>query len=340
MAQLDQADLRGWEMLHLTTADLRVAVLPGLGGTITSVRRLVDDAEVCWSRPQGVRARGLPGLGGTAEAQRDDQQLGGWQTLFPNAADAATLYGVEWPYDGEVRLTWLDWEFTGSSLILRGQLLRGPFELTKIISVRGSQITVGETVRNLGNDPLETIWASRLCLGGAALGPDTVLESGARVVRADPRTGQGAGYDDVLPWPRAHGGRGMVNLRQMPGPEAGESRIAYLMDFAHPYVELRRPSTDLHLRIEWEDDPFPFLWYELEAGGEVEHPWWGTGYMLALTPSSSWPARGLHDARRVADTALVLPPGTARTSSVTLTVGRFGDSRHPGVVPARTTSEG
>ena len=57
---------------------------------------------------------------------------------------------MEWGFDGEVRTTFCDWEFTGSSLVLSARLARSPFEISKIISLRGGELTVGETVRNVG----------------------------------------------------------------------------------------------------------------------------------------------------------------------------------------------
>ena len=89
-----------------------------------------------------------------------DSLVGGWQTLFPNGGDSVSMHGVEWGYDGEARITWLDWEFTGSSIRMTGRLIRAPFEITKIISMRGSEVTVGETVRNMAKEPIETVWGS------------------------------------------------------------------------------------------------------------------------------------------------------------------------------------
>jgi hypothetical protein len=246
--------------------------------------------------------------------------FGGWQMIFPNGGDTVTDHGVERGFDGEARVTPLDWEYTGSSLIMNGRLRRTPFTLTRTISVRGHELSLGETVRNVGREGVETMWGSQLTLGGDLLGPDTTLDTAATVIRPDPRFVTSATYDDLAPWPRTPGASGMVNLRTVPGPTADESRLAYLSDFTRPWLRVTRPERRLGLDLEWDGDRWPHLWYRLEAGGHREFPWYGAGHFLSLTPSSSWPAHGLHEARRVAGTTLPIPPGATRTSHATLTV--------------------
>jgi len=320
MAELEERRFRGWDVLRLSTEALTAEIIPGLGGTITSLRRRADAAEVLWSTPWGLRHRAARSVPGTSQARMIDSLAGGWQTLFPNGGDSISLHGVEWGYDGEARLTWLDWEFTGSSVRMAGRLIRAPFEITKIISMRDSEITIGETVRNAGRERVETMWGSQLMLGGALLGPETVVDAAAAVVRPDPDVSPGANYDDLMPWPRSHGPEAMINLRLLPGPDAGETRLAYLSDFSQPLIAVSRPSRRLAIDIEWDAGVFPYVWYALEAGRRDGFPWYGAGYFLSLTPCTSWPAHGVHEARRVSSSTVMIDPGEVLTSYVTLRV--------------------
>ena len=249
-----------------------------------------------------------------------DSLAGGWQTLFPNGGDSVSMHGVEWGYDGEARVTWLDWEFTGSSVRMGGRLIRVPFEITKIISMRDHEVTVDETVRNVGREPIETMWGSQLMLGGVLLGPDTLVDAAAAVVRPDPDISPGADYDDLMPWPRSHGPETMINLRLLPGPEAEETRLAYLSDFSQPLITVSRPSHRIAIDVEWDANVFPYVWYALEAGGRDDFPWYRAGYFLSLTPCTSWPAHGVHQARRVSSSTVMIGPGEVLTSYVALRV--------------------
>ena len=318
MAELSQHTVRGWEVLRLSTEELSLDLVPALGGTVISLVRRADGAELLWSTPWGLRARGAQLLPGTAEAQASDTSAGGWQTLFPNGGDSAAVHGVEWGYDGEARLTWMDWTFTGSSLLLNGRLARSPFELSKTVSLRRTEVTIGETVRNVGVEAVDTMWGSQVTLGGSLIGSDTVVEAAATVVRPDPQTSPSTSYDDLMPWPRAYGAETVINLATIPALDAAETRLAYLGDFTAPTMRVRRPSVGLDLELEWDGETWPHVWYRMEAGGRRTHPWYGRGYFLALTPATSWPAHGLYDARRVSGSTLSIEPDTARTAHLTL----------------------
>ncbi len=320
MAELEQRQHRGWEILRLTSDDLATDIVPGLGGTVTSIIRTSDQSELLWSTPWGLRPASAAQLPGGAEAAMLDTYPGGWQTLFPNGGDRVSANGVEWGFDGEARICWLDWEFTGSSLIMNGRLSRAPFEISKIISVRGSEITIGETVRNVGGEGVEVMWGSQLTLGGALLGPDTVVDSGASVVHPDPQVSRHASYDDMMPWPRSHGTDSAINLRSLPESDAGETRLAYLSDFSRPELSVTRSSLGLGVDLEWDGEAWPYVWYALEAGGRADYPWYRKGYFLSLTPCSSWPAHGLDAARTVSDTSMWIGPGGSRTAHLTLRV--------------------
>jgi hypothetical protein len=319
VADLERRETRGWEVLELTTDAIAVTVVPGLGGAIWSLARRADEASLLYSTPWGLPTYGAPPLPGGSSAQVAST-FGGWQTLFPNGGDAVTVQGVEWGFDGEARLTSLDWEYTGTSLIMNGRLRHTPFTLTRTISLRGHELSVGETVRNLGREQVVTMWGSQLTLGDDLLGPDTVLDTAATVVHPDPKFVPSTSYEELSPWPRTPGPAGMVNLRTVPGPTADESRLSYLSHFTRPWLRVTRPDRRLGLDLEWDDSRWPHVWYRLEAGGHRDFPWYGTGYFLSLTPCTSWPAHGLHEARRVATTTLLIPAGATRTSYATLTV--------------------
>ena len=319
MAELERRVLRGWEVLDLSSEAITVTVIPALGGALWSLTRRADAAELFWTPPWGLPPYGAAGLAAGAEAATVTTR-GGWQTLFPNAGDSVTVHGVEWGSDGEARLTQLDWEFTGSSLVMNGRLVRAPFTLTRTVSLRGPELSVGETVRNVGGERLGTMWGSQLLLGGALLGDDTVVDTAATIVRPDPAFSPSASYDDLSPWPRAHGRHSMVNLRNVPGADAAESRLAYLSDLTRPWLRVSRPSRQLGFDLEWDGARWPHLWYRLEAGGKAGFPWYRRGYFLELTPCSSWPAHGLHTASRVADSVLSIPEDGTRTAYATLTV--------------------
>ncbi len=320
MAELQTLTVRGWDVLRLSTDTVQLDVVPALGGTITSLVRRADAAELLWSTPWGLRHRGSLSVPGKSQARMIDDFPGGWFSLFPNGGDSASLHGAEWGEHGEARLTWLDWEFTGSSLVMTGRLIRSPFTISKIISVVGDEVTVGESVTNVGGESIELMWASQLMFGADLLGPDTVIDSAASIVHPDPMISRSASYDDLMPWPRSYGSDSLINLRTVPGPDTSQTRLAYLTEFSRGSISVTRPSRRLGVDLSWDVETWPHAWYELEAGGSEGFPWFSTAYFLALTPSTSWPGHGVHDARRVSGTTRWVAPAEALTAHLSVRV--------------------
>lgn len=318
MPDPEELVVRGWEVLRLTSETLQVDLVPALGGTVLSLRRRADDLELLWQTPWGLRHRGGLTLTGSAEVARYASNPGGWQIIFPNGGDSASSHGAEWGFDGEARLTWLDWAMDGDALVLSGRLVRSPFTLTRSVRLLGDEITVTDTVVNVGAEHVDVMWGQQVAFGQSLLGPDTVVVSGSTIVRPDARTASSASYDDLLPWPRAYGQHGLVNLRSI-GTEP-ETRLAYLTDFADATITVRRPSRDLAVRLRWDEFVWPYVWYALETGAGTGFPWYGVGHFLAFTPSTSWPAHGLHDARRISSSLLRIHPDGTRTAHLSVQV--------------------
>ena len=317
--QIEQLTVRDWEVLRLRSEAVSLDVVPGLGGTVTALSRRSDDAALLWSTPWGLRHRGAWSVPGSSDALMADTYPGGWQTLFPNGGDTAVVQGVEWGSNGEARLTWLDWEADDGSLVLTGRLVRSPFTLRKTFTLEGDEVVLEETVQNVGGESVEVMWGSQLALGGDLVGPGSSVSTSASTVHPDPRSSMANSYGELMPWPRSHGPRSVVNLSRVPGPDADETRLSYLADFASPSITVRSPDRRLGLDLSW-DGEWPYVWYSLEAGGRHGFPWYSRGYFLALTPGTSWPAHGLHEVRRSSDTTIWLQPDEVRTARLRLRV--------------------
>ncbi|MET0692782.1 MAG: hypothetical protein ABWY56_02570 [Propionibacteriaceae bacterium] len=320
MDDFEQLTVSGWEVLRLSTDQLCVDVVPSLGGSVVSLRRRSDEQELLWQTPWGLRPRGSWSVPGNSEAQMLDTYPGGWQSLFPNGGDTAIVHGVEWGYNGETRLAPFSWTWSDGALVMRTRLVRSPFAVTKTISVRDAEVRIEETVHNVAGEAMEVIWGSQIAFGGTLIGPETVVDAQATTVHPDPSTSENTSFDDVMPWPRSFGNPGVVNLRNLPAAGSNETRMAYVTDFLQPAMTIRNAAHDVGVDLEWDGDAWPHLWYAMEAGGRTGFPWFSAGYFLALTPSSSWPGHGIHDARRVAQTTLWIQPEETKTAHLSVRV--------------------
>jgi hypothetical protein len=75
----------GWQVVKLDTPQLRVDVVPGKGGDLTSVVHLTTGVELLGQTRWGLRARGSMTTPGSSEAALSEAYPGGWQSVFLNA---------------------------------------------------------------------------------------------------------------------------------------------------------------------------------------------------------------------------------------------------------------
>ena len=78
---LEQTVERGWEVLRLTSEEVSVAVVPALGGTVTSLR--AGGSELLARTPWGLPHRGAVPLSGHPEAAMFDTSPGGFRFRSP-----------------------------------------------------------------------------------------------------------------------------------------------------------------------------------------------------------------------------------------------------------------
>jgi hypothetical protein len=316
----EQFEVRGWPVVRLASSMVTVDVLPQFGAAITSVRRTADQLELLHQTPWGLPSRGVPQLSGTAETERYDVDPGGWESIFPNGGDTVTVDGADQGFDGEARISPFDVvELSDTEITMTTRLRRSPVAMTKIVSVTDATVTVTETVRNLGTEDRDVMWGSNLQFGAPLISKDTEIDCPAALVHPDATILYDSDYEDAMPWPRTPGRSSVINLRYLPEP-GSENRMAYLTDLSRTRATITNRVLGCTVTLDWDADPWPYLWYQLEAGGTDGHPWFGTGYFLSLTPSSSWPAHGLHDARRVSASALKLAAGEERTARLSLEI--------------------
>jgi hypothetical protein len=321
VAEVKRLRVQDRDVVRISSAQLQLDLLPTLGGTVVSLQFLPKQVELLWRTPWAGRHPEAGSLPGSAENVMFDSYLGGWQTIFPNGGDSVIVDGAEWGFDGEARSVRFDEHTAGSSLIMETRLARSPFVLTKIVSLSDDEVTIGETVKNVGSEHSDVMWGQQVSLGAPMLGPDTIIDTAATLVRPDPRCTPEVSYDDILPWPRSYGTNGMINLRSVPASDnGGVTRWAYLSDFRAPSASVTNPRLGLRVDLTWDLDVWPYVWFQLETGGRTSYPWYGSGYFLSLTPSTSWPAHGIHEARRVSASSLRIYPGVARTSHLSVRV--------------------
>ncbi|HIT76495.1 MAG TPA: hypothetical protein IAA98_12995 [Candidatus Avipropionibacterium avicola] len=344
MTEAGLPEIQSWDdMLSgtrtLSNRSLSLTYLPGRGGSITGLRRIGDDTPILWQAPWGIVPIGATRPPATASVTAHEMWAGGWRTLYPSSGRAITLYGADMGYDGEACVApYRVEEQAPDSVRLRTRLVRTPVEVIRTITLSDPEdesgaatVRVVETVRNVGQQAVEMMWANEIVLGEPLVGPTTTVDTGASVVRPEPDTTHSVSYDDLMPWPRSQGKGEMINLRRVPAKDAATSWQAYLSDFSEPQAEITNHAAGLRVRLTWDGETMPYLWYQMEAGGRQDFPHYSGSYYLGLSPASAWPRQGLNDARRISSTAQWLGAGEELTTWIELAVS---DPRSPEEIAA------
>lgn len=298
---------------------LRAEVLPGVGGTVTSLRHLASGASVLGSVPWDVTEMPEPSGAAADEAAWLTRFNGGWPLMFPNAGDACSVNGTRHGFHGEASVS--PWAVTGRAagvLWLRRRFLSVPVTMTRRIALRGDTLEISESAE--ADRPCAVIWGQHVTFGSDLLDGPVEIKAGAARVRAceafDPpanplRLG-GRGVWPVLP-----GRRGAaVDLSR---PPAEAAALVCLDRFiAAPFVELHRVDGSLSVRLDWDAAPWPLCWLWIETGGTEDAPWFGRGRLIGVEPCSTWPATGLANARAAGAPLVPLAPGTPVTARIAL----------------------
>lgn len=290
--------------------ELAVSVRPARGAEIASLRHRASGVELLFRAPWGPR----DGEGFL------DRYAGGWQELFPSAGDETTYRGRTIPFHGEVALLPWDCAREGDALRCSVETRETPFRLERTMRLGGRALVLDETVRNLGEEEAAFVWGHHLVLGPPFLEAGCRLEVPARTLVTLPEPWEETarlepGQRAAWPYGRLRAG-GAVDLREVPGPEAGSHDDVYLTDLEAGFVEVRNPRLGLGLRLEFDHELFRWLVSWQPYGGARAAPLAGA-YALGVEP---WTSRLPLGAAAAAGEAVALGPGESLATSLTARV--------------------
>jgi galactose mutarotase-like enzyme len=328
--RVERAERAGWEALVLENGVLRVVVLPGKGADIVELTRLDAGVNALFEAPWGLQPPGAPPWAGSDGHAFLEGYAGGWQALFPNAGDPCSYRGEAIPFHGEVAT--LPWEVVAAetgegSVVVRlaVRCRRTPFlfERTLRLGSGAERLEVEETATNDSDEEAHLVWGHHVVVGPPFLSAGCLLHVPARtiVTLPDPwestarlQPGQRSGWPDALL--RAGG---TVDLREVPGPEAGSHDDVYLGDLDAGWVAVENPRLGLSFRLDFDVSLFRWLVSWQAYGGARAMPLAGS-YALGIEP---WTTMLPLEQAVAAGEATVLGPGERRTTTVRAAFARI-----------------
>jgi galactose mutarotase-like enzyme len=322
----DQYTYFGMRTLVLENDKLRFSLLLDKGGEVFECVYKPLGIDLIWLSENGVQ-NPTDYLSTSADptATFIDYYPGGWQEVLPNGGPTASYLGAQYGQHGEVTHMPWDYEIVTDTpeeiqVTLMVKTKKIPFFLKKTYSLKAdsAELEVVEQLENLGATELKYMWGHHLVFGkpfaipGCKIDlPDgvTVLtESKDSEVAAPGRISRGGNYA----WPLAETENGQLDLSVLPKKD-DTSDIVYLTDFGPiGWYTLENAELQMGVKIEWDAEQFPYLWYWQEFGGTKTYPWYGRHYNVGLEPFSSYPTHGLEEAIRNGSAAEIAAGETKR----------------------------
>ncbi len=226
---------------------------------------------------------------------------GGWQLLTPNGGDECWVDERFHPFHGDVsRQNWVVVTRAAGAMTIQ-TVVDDEFAVTRelVLDPGVARLVVSTTIENLSSQRVPAMVVEHLALAG---GDDARVHapSGSQWDLQASTPGRSL----AVPWAEELG-------RPIP---KGTSRVASLVAGNRGWIELRRAG--LAVRIDWDPDELPYLWYwqERESPG---FPFNGRADIVGLEPASAAYADGLSRAIERGQ-AWWLDPHESRSTSVNI----------------------
>jgi hypothetical protein len=292
-----ESSVEGWNAVELENDRLRVTVLPGKGADIYAFVDLESGVDALFKAPWGLQPPGAPPREGSDGVEFLGNYAGGWQELLPNANDACTYEGADIPFHGEIATLPWDWEVVhadddSAAVRLSTRCRITPFAIERLMRVdRGSSdLVLEETVRNDSDRAAHLVWGHHCVVGAPLLERGCRLELPATTIVTRPEVWEQTARlepGQSEPWPHARlRTGGTVDLRDVPGEEAGSHDDVYAGGFETGTVSVVNPRLGLGFRLTWDASVYQWVVLWQAYGGAHELPLTGS-YALGIEPWTS-----------------------------------------------------
>ncbi|MDA4130825.1 MAG: DUF4432 family protein [Thaumarchaeota archaeon] len=308
---------KGMRTLILENDAIKLGILLDKGSDIFQLIYKPQDLDLMWHSPKGYK--NPRDRIQTISEQKDaftDNYGGGWNDVFPNYGFASSNRGTKFGLHGESAL--LPWSCSGVDVMELGvesklhlDCIRYPIRAEKTIRMKseGSGFSINEDLINIGEQEIELSWAQHIAFGEPFVDQNLTIDIPAiRATTHDYEMAHERLKRNVeFEWPNAPGSDGnMVDLSKIPSKDLRVQEDFPITKLASPQYTLYNKRLNVGLRVSWNSEAFPFLWYWLNWG-ILNYPWFGRARTLALEPTTTTSTNGLQDSINNG-TAVVLKP--------------------------------
>lgn len=276
----------------LSTSSVEVTCYPAHGFVISSIVDLTRGLELLWAVPGadlGPLSRDL-GPAGPASADTFDRGVlaGGWFTMFPTAGPV-TKDPSRYMHGELARIAWTIQRSTTNQIRCSVVTPITGFEVTRTVTVQGSQIRVETSAVNCLDIDQEVTFGEHPCFARA------VFADGSIAIREGAQGWAGSAGDPSATrlaqnrpfyWPTAEGAAGgHVDVAAIPEEADGRSDHFFVAPEAASLI-LASPGDGPSVAVSWggRAQEQVLIWQHYRPAGS---PWGESGDVLGIEPMSS-----------------------------------------------------
>lgn len=271
------AAVHGLKAVEMENEHLRLVVLPEAGAKVWQIHYKPLAVDLLWNHPSLSPARQA------LYASYDDTWSGGWDELFPND-EAGELRGYSLPDHGELWTgEWQAERIDGGGLHLSYTTPVSRFLVEKSLVLRPASavVEVRYKLTNRGNDAFPFLFKLHPAF---AVSGDHRIDFPAMTVQREPEfAGTLGGAPLVFPWPYAHEGESMLDLRQVPDARSGAVHFFYGTELAAGWCGITNRATRLAAGLRFDPEVFSSCWLFATHGG------WRDLNVAVLEPATGYP---------------------------------------------------
>jgi hypothetical protein len=315
------------EIVEMESDLLKLSILAGRGADLVQIIYKPRNFNLAWQSSFGWPDKKTP-VNHPADVDSFVKGYpGGWQSIFPNGGAPSKYKEIEFGQHDEVAmLTWTyevvvdDENEISIKFETQTHKLKFLYEKTFTLKRGISKIFLSEKIKNLTEETVHTMWGNHITFGEPFIDEfsSIILGGKARVLPHDlpiSSAGRRLKSNQEFQWPKSIGEDGsLIDFSRIP-PKKTKSEMLYLCDLMEANYLVSSPTIGLSVRVSWDRETFPYLWFWQEFGCAEEYPWFGKHFNIGLEPFSSYPTNGLAEAV-TNGSALVFEPNEEKTSSI------------------------
>lgn len=310
---------------------LRLTILEGRGADVVQCLYKPTALDLVWLTQWGIPTTLVPDDYPANVDSFLNGYPGGWQSIFPNGGAPSSVNGIDFAQHDEVAL--LSW---------RHEILHDSEEMCEVrfsVETRKTQFRVSKTFRlrkgetkcvvteeieNLSDDNQRAMWGFHISFGAPFVDQNTTirLPNNVTVIPHDAAiasTGRRLDRVENFTWPIFTKQNGEnIDFSALPA-QGTESEMLYLHGFDDGWYQIENWTNNLAMKVSWDLELMPYLWYWQEYGSSQDYPWFGKHYNIGLEPFSSFPTNGLAQAIENG-TALTFHPREKKASVIEIEV--------------------